>query len=163
MAKQKTVKQKDIPKLLANKTIKQLVKYVCGEKIGSGLNRDVYILKDNPNFVVKIERDMSKATFANATEWRNYIDNRDWIYVRDYFAPCLCINENSQVLVQQRITHKPRKFYPKYIPGIFTDLKVSNFGWIGKQFVCCDYSFLRFHTVRKNNLMIYAKWWGKAK
>jgi hypothetical protein len=141
------------------KILDKIIKAICGEQIGSGVYRDVYLLKQDPKYVVKIERDMSSGTFANATEWRNYIDNRDWNLVKGWLAPCEMINETGVLLIQKRVSWegKRRKDYPKYIPDVFTDTKLMNFGWIGKKFVCCDYSLLLLGTKGK---MKYAKWWG---
>jgi len=147
---------KQVKKLITGLNLNQTVSKICGELIGKGLYRDVYVLKQNTKYVVKIERDMTTAQFANATEFRHYIDNREWDFLKDWLAPCELINETGQVMIQQRITHGRRKDYPKYIPYVFTDLKLKNFGWIGDKFVCCDYSFFRMVS---NKEMRYAKWW----
>lgn len=146
--------------LIQNKTLKQVIKNACGEKIGSGLFRDVYVLKHNPEYVVKIERDMSQAGFVNAMEWRNYIQHRDWTLLAPFVAPCEIINEKGNILIQRRAYAGRRKDYPKYIPAVFTDLKLSNFGWIEGQFVCFDYAYLKISI---NKTMQYAKWWGTLK
>ena len=147
-----------------NISIKELKKKLCGELIGVGLYRDVYVLKQDSNYVVKIERDMSHGTFANATEWRHYINNREWDWFEQWLAPCELITETGQLLIQRRIEHRKRKDYPKYIPAIFTDTKLSNFGWIGDRFVCCDYSFIPFYFIKVGkSKMKRAKWWGTLK
>lgn len=157
-----TIKQ--ISKFIKGKNTNQIVKSICGDMIGVGLYRDVYILKQNPAYVVKIERDITNGMFANVTEWRNYINNREWKWFEKWLAPCEIISATGQVLIQQKVTHGKRKDYPKYIPAIFTDLKVKNFGFIGKRFVCCDYSFLPIFTVQLGKRsMKYAKWWGSIK
>lgn len=139
-------------------------KLMCGEKIGYGLYRDVYVLKQNPNYVVKIERDMSHGMFANVTEWRNYINNKEWGWFEKWLAPCEMISPTGQVMIQGRVEHRQRKDYPKYVPAIFTDLKVKNFGFIGDRFVCCDYSFLPIFVAQVGKRsMKYAKWWGSIK
>lgn len=146
---------------ISGKTFKQQVNFLCGEKIGEGLYRDVYVLKQNPKYVVKVETDPSRTTFANVTEWRNYINNKDWTFLEKWLASCEAINETGQILIQERVSWdgKKRKDYPKYIPSIFTDLKLKNFGWIGDRFVCCDYSMFVLGQVK----MKYAKWWGTLK
>jgi hypothetical protein len=127
------------------KNVSQFVRKFCGELIGAGVYRDVYILNLDDRFVVKIERDMSRSTFANVTEWRNYINNREWIRFSKYLAPCLLINETGQILIQRRATRiidNPSLKFPDKIPSLFTDIKKANWGYIGKQPVCFDYSFL---------------------
>lgn len=136
-------KTSHLVKLLKGKTVNQIKKQLCGELLGSGVYRDVYVFKQSPKHVIKIEADMSKANFANVTEWRNYIDLKERHWFSKFLAPCEIINQTGEVLIQQRVTHKEKKDYPKKIPIYFTDIKRTNFGWIGNQFVCCDYSFLR--------------------
>lgn len=149
---------------LKNKSLKQFIKEMCGEKLGTGLYRDVYVLKDYPDYVVKIERDMGSGMFSNAHEWRHWVQNEDWKWFSQWLAPCEAINETGNILIQRRVTHGKRKDYPKYIPTFFTDLKYRNFGWIGDQFVCCDYAFIPFYIVQEGkNKMKYAKWWGTIK
>lgn len=145
---------------LSGKNINQCVRILCGEQIGEGLHRDVYVLKQNSDYVVKVERDPSRTNFANVMEWRNYVDNKDWKKLSCWLAPCEMINETGQILIQQRVYHnRKRKDYPKYIPSIFTDLKLKNFGWIGDKFVCCDYPLFIISECK----MKYAKWWGSLK
>ncbi len=154
----------EIGKLLQNSSIAKIKKKLCGELLGSGLCRDVYVLKQYPDFVVKIEADMSKGTFANVTEWRNYINNLEWKWFSKWLAPCMLIDTTGRVLIQKRVYHRQRKDYPKYIPSIFTDLKLSNFGWIGDDFVCCDYSFFPIYFLKVgDSKMKFAKWWGSLK
>jgi len=150
--------EKEIKVNLNTANLKTILKKICGEKIGIGLNRDVYILKADPRFVVKIERDPSQGMFSNVTEYRYYVQNIEWKFLSDWLAPCVAINETGQVMIQQRVNWegKRRQDYPKKIPAMFTDLKFKNFGWIGDRFVCCDYSFMVFETGMKK-----AGWWGE--
>lgn len=143
------------------KSVSQVKKKLCGKLLGSGLYRDVYECKINPKYVIKIERDPSLAAFANVTEWRNYQNNLEWRFINSWLAPCILINETGQVLIQERVSTegKRRKDYPKYVPSLFTDLKLKNFGWIGDRFVCCDYSYM----LNSEPKMKYAKWWGSLK
>jgi len=158
----KIVPYKQLPKLFEGKTVNSIHKKMCGELIGQGLYRDVYILKQNPAFVVKIERDMTGGNFANAMEWRNYINNKEWKFLADYLAECIAITQTGQVMIQRRVEHRSKKEYPKMIPAMFTDTKYKNFGWTGAgKFVCCDYSFIPFFTIKVgHNSMKKAKWWG---
>ena len=142
---------------MKKKSLNQVVRLICGEKIGSGLYRDVYVLKGYPEYVVKVEVDPSTGTFANVLEWNNYLMHGPWIFLGPWLAGCVAINETGRVLIQQRIEH--RGPYPGKIPRMFTDLKRANFGYIGERFVCCDYSFLvlpKFPTQMQK-----ARWWGR--
>ncbi|HAZ25311.1 MAG TPA: hypothetical protein DCY95_12405, partial [Algoriphagus sp.] len=107
-------------------TIPQIIEKICGELIGKGTYRDVYELKANPRYVVKIERDMSTGRFCNATEYVNWCDLRFWDFIEPWLCPCVRITETSQVLIQKRA--KPIESIdqlPKEVPAIFTDLKRS--------------------------------------
>lgn len=136
------MRQAEIIKIL-NKT--KNVHSLCGQHIGSGLYRDVYVLKQDHRWVVKVERDMTTGVFANVTEWRNWIMNKEFTRVSKFLAPCVSINEYGNVLIQRRVRRVidgDKRLFPARIPNWLTDTKINNFGWIGNQFVCCDYSFL---------------------
>lgn len=139
------MKVKEFTKIINDKNIsnpKKWIKEFCGEEIGSGSCRTVYEFKLNPNYVVKYERDMDRGLFANVTEWRNYINNRYDIKLGPWLAPIELINEGGTILIQRRAKQKSFDKYPEYIPSNFTDRKYQNFGWIGKRFVCVDYSYM---------------------
>lgn len=151
----------ELQRKIKGKGLKGIMRAICGERIGGGVYRDVYIYKPNPNFVVKVERDMSTGQFANATEWRHWCDLKDWTALSKYLAPCEIINATGQILIQRRIIHKRRKDYPSHVLSVFTDLKLKNFGWLDDQFVCCDYSSLILaNAVDSKKKYRYAKWRG---
>lgn len=137
-------------------SIKTIHRKLCGKRINSGLYRDVYELKDNPLYVVKIEHSPGKCGFANASEWVNYIQHKDWKGFGEYLVPCEAISETGQWMIQRRIKHRESEEYPKKIPSFFTDTKYTNFGWIGDRFVCCDYPHLIMGIPLRMKL---AKWW----
>ena len=153
------MKQSEIIKLFnKNQKLSLVVKNLCGQHLGSGLFRDVYVFKQDHKWVIKIERDTNNGAFANATEWRNWINNAEFSKMAKFLAPCLTISEYSNVLIQRRVMREIdgcKNEFPKYIPSWFTDTKRGNFGFIGKQFVCCDYSFLRNVDFKMNK----AKFW----
>jgi hypothetical protein len=151
---------KDIQHLCSHRELKGIKKLICGKKIGSGVYRDVYVLKQDDNYVVKIERNMNTGTFANVTEWRNWINNKDWEYIKDWLAPIELINTTGNIMIQKRVSleGKTLEDFPKEIPALFTDTKITNFGWINDKFVCCDYSF--FTTIIGSKKYKRAKWTG---
>lgn len=161
MYKQTKQDKEVIKKIESNEavSIKGALHKYCGELIGNGLNRDVYALKFNPDYVVKIQRTQS---FDNIIEWQvwlavSYSDLNEW------FAPCIIINETGTVLVQKRVRAKMKKFYPKKLPVFFTDFKYANYGFIGDQFVCCDYAGVldRLFYLDKGNLR-NVRWWNHS-
>jgi hypothetical protein len=139
------------------KDINRIVKNLCGKKIAEGQYRLVYELKGNKNYVVKIEKFPDKGYFANVTEWKNWMNNKDWKLLGKWLAPCVMINQTGQVLIQKRVKQKEEAKYPKKIPNVFVDTKYANAGWIGKQFVFCDYPFF----VQTSLKLKKAKWWGE--
>lgn len=153
------MKQSEILSIISgHRTLPAVIKNHCGELIGEGVHRDVYILKHDDKWVVKIERDMSAGNFTNAMEWRNYVNHKDYIGFGEYLAPIIAINETGQFMIQrraERVIDGCKKHFPTHIPNWFTDTKKANFGWIGKQFVCFDYPFLIAPAFR----MKKAKYW----
>jgi len=78
-------------------------------------------------------------------------NNKEWKWFGKYLAPIELINETGDILVQRRVEFKEKKFYPKKIPILFTDIKQANFGWIDGQFVCCDYAYLLMLTIKTDS------------
>lgn len=126
-------------------SIQTIIEKICGELIGQGTYRDVYALKDNPRYVVKIERDMSTGKFCNATEYVNWCDLRYWDFIEPWLCPCVRITETSQVLIQKRAKLiESVDQLPEKVPSIFTDLKRTNWGILNKRPVLLDYPYLRY-------------------
>jgi hypothetical protein len=133
-----------------------LYKY-CGELVGRGLNRDVYVYKYDANYVVKIQRTQS---FDNVLEWEIW-KSISFSQLHKWFAPCMIINEMGTVLIQRKVETKKKKYYPKRLPLFFTDFKYANYGFIGDQFVCCDYAgVLSIVWNLYKNQSRYVKWWN---
>lgn len=91
----KKLNTKYLIKLLKGKKLNQAYKLICGERLGQGLYRDVYVLKQNPDYVVKIERDPYTYQFANVTEYKNYINNKEWKWFEQWLAPVELINQTA--------------------------------------------------------------------
>lgn len=123
-----------------------------GELLGKGCYREVSVFKFNPEYVIKFEFGNERGMFCNVAEWRNFINAKE-TPLEKWLAPCEFINETGQLLIQKRVEFNDK--FPDKIPWQFTDVHAKNFGWIGKQFVCCDYPWLRtgyhpkFRTVKK--------------
>src|SRR5687768_14078137 len=105
---------KAVSELLQNRSVNYVRKRICGELLGKGMYRDVFVLKAYPSYVVKIERNMSIGNFANAMEWRNFINNQEWTQLGPWLAPCEFINQTGTILIQERVYSdgKKRKDYP---------------------------------------------------
>ncbi len=120
--------------------------------------RRVYVLKQNPEYVVKIEVHIDSKSFINVKEYHNWEWNKEYEPLSKYMAPCHFINERGNFLIQTMLTRTSTKIvdYPKQIPDFFTDRKIQNYGWIGDQFVCCDYPHFLTGTIKLAN----ARWWN---
>ena len=119
-------------------------KKFIGEEIGHGQYRYVYNLKNKlyKDYVVKFEQE--EIPCCNITEYNLWSDLTSVKYFHKYFAPIIVIGRGGKVIVQRRVTFKSLNKYPKQVPAFFEDLKVGNFGWIGRQFVCSDYGNHRY-------------------
>jgi hypothetical protein len=121
----------------------EIIDFLCGDLLGQGCFRDVYEYPLDPNWVIKIERED-----GCGENWSEY---RIWGAVMEtehkkWFAECSWISNNGLVMLQKKTEpfykdDKKWKKAPDKIPNYFTDIKADNFGWVGKQLVCHDYSF----------------------
>lgn len=139
---------------------KSFQKIYCGDFLGQGVTRSVYVFKPDDRFVIKLEPNISKNGFAfvNVGEWHNWLTCMYFSKMADFLAPCLTINQSSQILIQRRAIRTidgDKRPYPKYIPNWLTDTKKFNFGWIGDKFVCVDYP----HLIARDFKMKRAKYW----
>jgi len=110
--------------------------FMCGEMLGSGASRDVYVFEPDPRYVLKFET--GAQSFSNVREWDVWHDawalGRD---ISDWLAPCVAISPCGTILRQRRTT--PAKVYPEKLPAWIMDTKRANFGMIGRRFVAHDY------------------------
>lgn len=140
------MRQSEIIYIIKNiKSVSSFKKQYCGQHLGTGTYREVFIFAPDDKWVVKIETDMTQLEFINALEYHNWNWNRFFTAFNKFLAPCLTISKCGRVLIQRRVTREidgRKKSYPTHLPNWITDTKRQNFGWLGKQFVCCDYPHL---------------------
>lgn len=163
MTLEEKYKKKLVDKIASygNISTKGALRFHCGEKLGRGLNRDVYVLKHDESWVVKIQR---TTNFDNILEYSIWEALKRVPKYSKWFAEVLTINETGFVLFQKRVEHRRWKDYPKKIPKFFTDLKLKNYGWIDGQFVCCDYpNVLLMLAGYITEDLKTAKWWSAEK
>lgn len=143
---------KELIKQTFSLSIKKFKKDWCGEKLGEGVYREVYVLKANPRCIVKIEKNINNTNFSNVLEHHIWNTNCWDKSLRQWLAPVIAINTKGTILIQKRIKQYKNKEYPSQIPSNFTDVKRSNFGYIGKRFVCCDYGnmMLKLSSNKRN-------------
>ena len=132
-----------------------LIAFICGEHIGSGQYRDVFQYNLDPKLVVKIQRDTD--SFNNIKEFELWC-NVNYTAYEKYFAPCRWISSNGRIMLQDKTTPPTkRKPPPDLIPKCFFDIKESNFGYIGKNFVAHDYDF-SLGNIDVNKKLTFKKW-----
>ncbi len=124
------------------------VKKVCGEYIGNGRFRDVYDLKMDNRYVVKIEKFPEQGYFCNVTEYRNFIESKN-TPVRKWLCPVLFISRNGRISVMRKAKFKTKDQYPKKLPSFLADIHAGNFAFIGRQFVCTDYAWFKWNHSMK--------------
>jgi len=127
-----------------------LIDLLCGEELGSGISRTVFVCKLNPKWVVKIESDTDR--HQNLREWMIWEEIQYWKKMSDWFAPCIFISDSGKYLIQQRTDPIRQSDVPDKIPVFFTDQKLDNFGFIKGQFVCHDYGIIPI-TINWNTRM----------
>lgn len=131
--------------------------FMCGDLLGAGAYRNVYVFAPDPRFVIKIET--GAQSFSNIREWDLWHDAQHMgKEVSDWLAPCVAISACGTVLRQRRTL--PAKTFPDKIPVWMTDTKRQNFGLIGSRFVAHDYGN---HLVCNSGLstrLRKADWWG---
>jgi hypothetical protein len=115
---------------------------IVGEKIGSGLFRDVYEYVDRKDLVVKIAKD-TRGNICNSIEFQVWSEvmyfKNELEEIKNWFAPVESISTNCCVLIMKRTQEKPNKKRPDLLPKLLVDTHYDNFGWIGDKFVCHDY------------------------
>jgi hypothetical protein len=117
---------------------------LCGEKLGSGIHRDVFACKLRPELVVKVERFEDYRTFSNVREWLFWDDWQHVQAVAKWLAPIEYISPDARVILQRRadpIRQSDIKDVKK-LPGFLTDIKPRNFGILDGKLVCVDYGYV---------------------
>jgi hypothetical protein len=111
---------------------------LLGELLGSGASRYVFQHATHKNRVVKI--DMSDWN-ANVTEYQVWQRIQYVKRINKWFAQCPQMSRCGRILIMEKVDmNRGISAYPKMVPSFFTDIKWANFGFIGKQLVCCDYA-----------------------
>ncbi len=116
---------------------------MCGDKIGSGVYRDVFQCKLRPDLVVKVERETNYRDFTNVREMRFWCDNQDYAAIAKWLAPCEFLSPDGRILLQKKaaiVSEGDLQNLPTQLPAFLTDTKFGNFGWINGKLVCVDYA-----------------------
>lgn len=123
-----------------------IIKHFLGDLVSRGTARDVFVFNDE--YVLKVEN--KERSFQNVNEHRVWeeVKNTKW---SKWFAPIQNISPCGILVVQRKV--KPLESIndlPSHIPNFFTDLKLSNYGWLDGEFVAIDYGLTLLDHVGLN-------------
>ncbi len=127
----------------ANAISADLFDAMCGEHLGGGCGREVYVSRLDPDLVIKIETGTGR--FQNQMEWRVW-DELSGRPEGKWLAPCVSISPNGSVLIQKRTAPLRRREMVRHprLPEFLTDVKMSNFGILDGKLVSHDYGYIKF-------------------
>lgn len=117
-----------------------------GDKLGDGIAREVFIVKQDPSLVAKIE--------LGNKEFQNYAEYQIWqaapAWARKWLAPVRYISPYGHVLIQERCYPLlDNSKLPKRVPDFLADLHPNNWGLLKGKPVVLDYGS---HNLFKNGL-----------
>lgn len=134
---------------------RELLEFVCGERLGAGMSREVFRFALDERYVIKFEA--IEHRFQNAAE-ADVWDAVKHTELRKWFAPIHAISGCGRIMLQSYATPLAGTELPAEVPRFFTDLKPSNWGRIGKQPVCVDYGRTLLVTHGLSKRMRRADW-----
>lgn len=111
----------------------ELFHFMCGDRIGQGIAREVYEFKPDPRYVIKFE--LGVKDFQNICEWELWREAPKG--ASRWLAPCIDISDHGMVLLQQRVMHLPSP--PRMIPRWLEDAHADNWGTLDGRPVVVDY------------------------
>ena len=137
------------------------IRFICGEELGHGISREVFVYLGNPDFVIKVEVNTTDR-FQNVMEFNFWQDACDCSEIMKWIAPCVRISPHGNWLLQARtmpVSLAEIKRRHKRIPIWLTDSKVGNWGKLPNgKIVCHDYgTHLAVPSMRASTKK--ADWW----
>lgn len=132
---------------------------LCGKPLGHGDSREVYACAFDDEYVVKIEQ--GARSFDNSVEWALWHDRLSRVeWASKLFAEPVAISPCGSVMIQRRT--EPAREFPHWVPDIWGDLKIENFGMLDGRLVCHDFgnSFFNSSQLGEKPRLVQAKWWS---
>lgn len=127
---------------MTQRTFEDAFNLLCGEKLGSGIHRDVFECRLRPDLVVKVETGDEWRNFSNVKEHAFWSDHQDYEKVARWLAPCEYLSPDGRISLQRRVRiATDDDVMPDQLPGFLSDIKRCNYGWIGTQLVAVDYAW----------------------
>lgn len=128
---------------MTNPAFQDAFNLLCGEKLGSGIHRDVFECRLRPDLVVKVEQEREWRRFANVLEIEFWHRFQDYKPVADWLAPCEYLSPDGRILLQKKVrVASELDELPEKLPGFLTDIKPENYGWLEGRLVCLDYAIV---------------------
>lgn len=139
---------------------REIAGLACGDLLGTGRDRDVFVTKTDPERVIKIER--TARSFQNASEWMVWTALREY-NARLWLAPCYDISVYGSALVQARtVPLTEDRLKRTMVPNWMCDLKPENFGILNDRVVAHDYGTLHvagvLEQIRTNTKIVKPEW-----
>lgn len=137
------------------------LRFICGEQLGNGINREVFIYRGNDKFVIKVETQASDR-FQNVIEYNFYQQADGCKEIQRWLAPSIRISPHGNWMIQERtmpVTLEELKKKLPRIPIYLTDCKNTNWGRLPNgKIVCHDYgTHLAVRSMRTATHK--ADWW----
>lgn len=145
---------------LGTTKLTEAVRFLCGEYLGRGVEREVYVCSLMPGHVVKIALGTNyKQNVHELALW----EAARGTPVERFLAPCFRLSEHGNWLIQRQTTPLGPGDEKKLgrVPELMTDLKPSNFGWLDGRIVCHDYGISAMtlgRGVRRLGRLVRADW-----
>src|SRR5690606_24055767 len=131
-----SVSLEDLPRV----TLLDAMTLFCGELIGSGISRQVYVFDLDPTRVIKFE--FARTYYSNTLEAQMWSRVRDVKGIAAWFAPVYFISDHGRWMIQARTMpvtlDELRKEVPR-VPMCFIALKAGHWGRLNGRIVCHDY------------------------
>jgi len=125
----------------------EMLDMILGEYLGSGISRAVFVYKPDIRFVIKVE---ISSYSANILEWRTWHNFKEDKRISKWLCPIKDISTHGLFLIQKRAKKiEDTSLLPLKLPTFLSDIKSDNFGWIGKQLVMVDYTWLKLKAETK--------------
>lgn len=134
---------------------RELLEFICGERLGAGMSREVFRFALDDEYVIKFES--IEHRFQNVEEMMTWQAVEHTRFAK-WFAPCKAISGCGRILLQRYAAPIAASNLPKEIPAFFTDTKPGNWGLIGKQPVAMDYGRTMLMSRGLSNAMRKAQW-----
>lgn len=123
---------------LPDASVQDLLAKLCGEPLGSGIDRAVYEWPWEINgwrAVVKITT--GEYDFQNVAEW--HLWQSSTANLQRYLAPVLGISPGGRCLWMAYCEPCPADLRPEKLPKVLRDLHGGNIGWLNGNPVVMDY------------------------